>query len=180
MPKLISYPKNGKADLVKNEWQVFRTPEGEEAAALSPGKVLVPFSWWLARGNRPEFAERESKGEIGVWFAPEDDVLAHVDAINAGEKVWPVIGVDFPIFRDGRGFSTAALLRERLGWEGELRAIGDVLVDQLLQLARVGFDSFVLRNDQNPEQALAQFHLFSLSLQNNWRERRAQLNGAAK
>ncbi len=175
MPNFISFPKGGKPDLVKNQWQLFRAPEGEEAAALPPGKVIVPFVWWLARGTRPEFTKRAEQGEIGVWFAPEDDVLAHADAIKAGEKVWPVIAVDFPIFRDGRGFSTAALLRDRLGWTGELRAVGDVLIDQLLQLARVGFDSFVLRNDQNPELALKQFSLFSLNVQNTWRGERAQL-----
>lgn len=180
MPKLISFPKNGQASIAKNEWQVFRAPEGEEAAALPPGKVIVPFTWWLTRGSRPEFLERAKKGEIGVWFAPEDDVLHHVEAIVEGAKIWPVVGVDFPIFRDGRGFSTAALLRDRFSWNGELRAIGDVLIDQLLQLARVGFDSFLLRNDQDPEIALKQFNLYTVHLQNDWRGDRAQLSGAKK
>ncbi|MEN9294791.1 MAG: hypothetical protein RIS03_485, partial [Pseudomonadota bacterium] len=88
---------------------------------------------------------------------------------------WPLVAIDFPIFRDGRGFSTAALLRERFGWKGELRAIGDVLVDQLLQLAKVGFDGFVLRTDQQLETALRQFDLFKHRLQNDWRAQRSQL-----
>lgn len=180
MPKLIAFPKNGQASLAKNEWQVFRAPEGEEAAALPQGKVIVPFTWWITRGSRPEFLERAKKGEIGIWLAPEDDVLHHIDVIVDGLKVWPVIAVDFPIFRDGRGFSTAALLRDRFAWHGELRAIGDVLIDQLLQLARVGFDSFALRNDQDPEVALKQFNLYTVNLQNDWRGDRAQLAGARK
>lgn len=175
MPILISYPKDGQPALVKNEWQIFRAPEGEEAAALPPGKVLVPFVWWLSRGFRSDFLARAQRGEIGVWFAPEDDVLAHAEAIIAGEALWPVIAVDFPIFRDGRGFSSAALLRDRLGWKGELRAIGDVLIDQLLQLSRVGFDSFSMRNDQDPEIALKQFTSFTSNFQNTWRAQRAQL-----
>ena len=84
------------------------------------------------------------------------------------------MAVDFPIFRDGRGYSTAALLRERFSWEGELRAIGDVLIDQLLPLARIGFDSFAIRNDQHPDVALAQFNSVAYVFQNDWRRERSQ------
>ena len=178
MSKLITFPRYGQAQISKNDWQVFRAPEGEEAAALPTGKVLVPFTWWLTRGNRSEFIARAKQGELGVWFSPEDDVLAHAQAIKDGEEIWPVMAVDFPIFRDGRGFSTAALLRERFSWKGELRAIGDVLIDQLLQLALVGFDAFVLRNDQNIDLALKQFTLYSVHAQNSWRSERSQLKAA--
>ena len=174
MAKLIRYPKNGQAQLATNDWQVFRATEGEESAALPPGKVIVPFSWWLTRGTKEQHQARAQKGEIGVWFAPEDDVLAHAEAISAGLKVWPILAVDFPIFRDGRGYSTAALLRERFSWDGELRAIGDVLIDQSLPLARVGFDSFAIRNDQNPDVALAQFNSVAYVFQNDWRRERSQ------
>ena len=81
----------------------------------------------------------------------------------------------FPIFRDGRSFSTAALLRDRFHWQGEIRAIGDVLIDQLLQGARVGFDSFALRPDQQIDTALKQFDLFSVRTQNSWRDKRSAL-----
>jgi uncharacterized protein (DUF934 family) len=86
-----------------------------------------------------------------------------------------VVGAHFPIFRDGRSFSTAALLRDRFAWESEVRAIGDVLIDQLLQGARVGFDAFELRPDQNIDVALKQFNLFSVTSQNSWRDQRATL-----
>ena len=82
-------------------------------------------------------------------------------------------GAHFPIFRDGRSFSTAALLRDRFAWQGEIRAIGDVLIDQLLQGARVGFDSFALRPDQKLDVALKQFDLFSVTTQNSWRGTRS-------
>jgi len=172
--KLICFPKTGQAELIANDWQVFRATEGEESAALPQGKVIVPLSWWLTRGTKEQHQARSLKGEIGVWFSPEDDVLAHADAISEGLKVWPILAVDFPIFRDGRGYSTAALLRERFSWGGELRAIGDVLIDQLLPLARVGFDSFAMRNDQNPEVALAQFHSVAYKFQSDWRSERSQ------
>lgn len=67
------------------------------------------------------------------------------------------IDLHFPKFTDGRAFSQAFLLRRRLGFAGEIRATGDVLIDQLVQMARSGFDAAVLREDQNPEFAQRQF-----------------------
>ena len=67
----------------------------------------------------------------------------------------------FPAFTDGRGYSTARLLRQRYGFAGELRAFGDILRDQLFELARCGFDSFVLRDDQDADDALRAFDDFS-------------------
>ena len=66
-------------------------------------------------------------------------------------------------------------MRDRFAWTGEIRAIGDVLIDQLLQGARVGFDSFALRPDQYLDVALKQFDLFSVTTQNTWRDKRATL-----
>ena len=59
------------------------------------------------------------------------------------------IDLNFPKFTDGRAFSQALLLRRRLGFKGEIRATGDVLVDQLAQMERSGFTSAVLRADQD-------------------------------
>ena len=58
------------------------------------------------------------------------------------------VQLNFPKFSDGRAFSQAFLLRRRLGFKGEIRATGDVLVDQLAQMKRSGFDVAVLRADQ--------------------------------
>lgn len=70
------------------------------------------------------------------------------------------IDLQFPKFTDGRAFSQALVLRRRLGFRGEIRATGDVLVDQLVQMERSGFDSAVLRADQDPEVALRQLNRF--------------------
>jgi len=96
--------------------------------------------------------------------------------LEEGKTLWPLVAAHFPIFRDGRSFSTAALLRERYSWDGEIRAIGDVLIDQLLQGARAGFDSFALRSDQDKDVALKQFDLFSVTTQNSWRGKRTTLS----
>ncbi len=57
------------------------------------------------------------------------------------------IAIEFPTFRDGRGFSWARMLRTRLGYKGEIRAVGHILYDQLAFMVRVGFDAFEMRQD---------------------------------
>ena len=71
------------------------------------------------------------------------------------------IDLQFPKFTDGRAYSQAFLLRRRIGFQGELRATGDVLVDQLVQMHRSGFDAAVLRADQDASAAEAQFSRFA-------------------
>jgi len=71
------------------------------------------------------------------------------------------IDLHFPKFTDGRAYSQAFLLRRRLGFTGELRATGDVLVDQLQLMQRSGFDSAVLRADQSLAAAERQLALFA-------------------
>jgi len=70
------------------------------------------------------------------------------------------IDLHFPKFTDGRAYSQAYLLRRRLGFTGDLRATGDVLVDEVLQMQRSGFSSAVLRADQNLAHANAQLKRF--------------------
>jgi uncharacterized protein (DUF934 family) len=70
------------------------------------------------------------------------------------------IDLNFPKFTDGRAFSQAYLLRRRLGFQGEIRATGDVLIDQLVQMERSGFDVAVLREDQNMAFAQVQFERY--------------------
>ena len=71
------------------------------------------------------------------------------------------IDLHFPKFTDGRAYSQAFLLRRRLGFTGEIRATGDVLIDQLVQMERTGFDTAVLRADQDASFAQRQFDRFS-------------------
>ena len=176
--EILHFPKGGKPSLAPNEWQVWSGSQDEGGLPdLEHGahKVLVPFTWWLEHHHEADVIAKSQNGQIGVWFATDDDILKHADVIEAGKKVWPLIAAHFPLFRDGRSFSTAALLRDRFAWQGEIRAIGDVLVDQLLQGARVGFDSFALRPDQQLDVALKQFDLFAVTTQNSWRGKRTLL-----
>ncbi|MEA9602201.1 DUF934 domain-containing protein [Polynucleobacter sp. MG-28-Ekke-A2] len=181
--EILHFPKGGKPTLAPNEWQVWGGSQDEGGLPdLDHGahKVLVPFTWWRSQINShhhdADVISKTQNGQIGVWFATDDDILKHADVIEAGKQVWPLVAAHFPIFRDGRSFSTAALLRNRFSWEGEIRAIGDVLIDQLLQGARVGFDSFALRPDQKLDVALKQFNLYTVTTQNSWRDKRTTLS----
>jgi len=70
------------------------------------------------------------------------------------------VDLHFPSFTDGRAFSQAFLLRRRRGYQGDIRATGDVLIDQLVQMQRTGFSSAVLREGVDPADAQRQFDLF--------------------
>ncbi|NMF91097.1 DUF934 domain-containing protein [Aromatoleum petrolei] len=145
MPKLI---KNGR--IVADDWQIVSLAEGETAgdAIVPAGRTLVPLAVWQAR--HAELAARADRGEVGVWLnagdGPED--------IDDDVKRFAVIAVNFPKFTDGRGYSTAMLLRTRYGYTGELRAIGDVLRDQFNYMTRSGFDALQPRADRYTDEQL--------------------------
>jgi uncharacterized protein (DUF934 family) len=112
----------------------------------------------LAR--RAEFAARLAAGEVGVWLATHELVETLVEA-EPDLAVFPVIAVFIERFADGRAYSSAALLRTRYGFKHELRAVGDVLRDQLFFLRRCGFDAFQIRADRSAEDALPSLQDFS-------------------
>ncbi len=137
-------------------WRYAGLPGGE-AAELRAGPVVVPLSAW-----REKRSELRARGEpIGIWLGPDDDPA---DIASDLERL-ALVAVHFPKFADGRGYSTAFLLRTRHGYKGELRAIGDVGRDQLFLLKRCGFDSFALAPHRDPEAAVASLNDFSLRYQ---------------
>lgn len=148
--------------VVRDDWTVVRAAEDGSLPVpdtLPAGRVLVPFALW--KQAREALVASRSRDALGVWLAPDDepaDLAADFDKIS-------LIGVDFPVFRDGRGYSTARLLRERYGWTGELRAIGDVLRDQLNFMFRCGFDAYAVRADKDIHDALRAFEEFSVKYQ---------------
>ena len=121
------------------------------------GDVIVPLELWTS--ERETLAFR--LGRIGVWL----DADAEPAALAQDLARLDVIAIRFSSFTDGRGYSMARLLRERYAYRGELRAIGDVLRDQLCYLSRCGFDAFSLRADQDPMRALAALDDFSETYQ---------------
>ncbi|ALL70463.1 Oxidoreductase (plasmid) [Paraburkholderia caribensis MBA4] len=85
------------------------------------------------------------------------DPFAHSEAIAQADR----IELHFPNFTDGRAFSQAYLIRRRLGFSGDLRATGDVLADQLIQMERTGFSSAVLAEGVDPTDAQRQLDRFA-------------------
>jgi uncharacterized protein (DUF934 family) len=128
-------------------WSIVR-----DAAPSAPrdGDVL-PLAAYLALDGAQHSAR------VGVWLAAGEDVAALASVV----ATVPLIAVEFPTFRDGRGYSSATLLRRRYHFTGELRAIGDVLVDQVFFMKRVGFSTFALRADQSKDAAQAALKTFS-------------------
>lgn len=112
---------------------------------------------WRAEGFAP----------LGDWLAGERDLppvlVATDDPLSLEGRLEGVslIAIEFAKFNDGRGLSSAVLLRKRLGYGGEVRAVGDVARDQLFQMARCGFDAFALRDGQDVSDALKAFSDFS-------------------
>ncbi|MES2298772.1 MAG: DUF934 domain-containing protein [Pseudomonadota bacterium] len=147
--------------VVEDDWTVLRLEEGQDAAsvAVAPGKLIVPLAVWLAQ--RATLAERP---ELGVWIASDE----RPEALAGEVGKFAVIAVDFPKFTDGRGYSIAYNLRARLGYTGELRAIGDVLRDQLFAMQRVGFDAYATRPDRSIDDALKGLTVFSETYQSSW------------
>ncbi|HRH91924.1 MAG TPA: DUF934 domain-containing protein, partial [Agitococcus sp.] len=97
----------------------------------------------------------------GVMLQPDQ----HPEIIANDVQQLDMIALDFPAFADGRGYSYAALLRQRFGFTGELRATGDVFKDNLFYLKRCGFNSFAVRADKDIHVALQGLNDFSESYQ---------------
>lgn len=118
---------------VENDQWVIET---EETKAAEDQKPLLPLDELIAR------AEGSNDVGLGVLIKPADDVRKlepYLDRLA-------IVAVAFPAFNDGRAFSHASLLRQRLGYANELRAVGDVLIDQVPLMLRVGIDSFAVTN----------------------------------
>jgi len=116
----------------------------------------------LIRGRRieAESAHSPERGEV-LRLEPTDDPASVADRLDRVARV----EVNFPAFGDGRGYSIARLLRERHGYKGELRAVGQVVRDHLFYMESCGFDAFLLREGEDPVEALTGFEDFSEAYQ---------------
>lgn len=145
-------------EVVPDDWSVLRLDEGDlpESVVVPEGKVIFPLTVWLAQKDR-----LSQRAELGVWIAADE----RFEALKGDAERFAVIAVDFPKFSDGRGYSIAFNVRKRLGYTGELRAIGDVLRDQLFSMSRVGFNAYATRQDRSIHDALKGLTVFSETYQ---------------
>lgn len=151
MPKLI------KDGAIVDDTYLPAVEQEDGALALPDGPVLVKLGTW--RQHRDELlAHPHAKG---VQLAPAEfaeEIAGDLDKLD-------LVAIEFPAFADGRGYSTASLLRSRYGFTGELRAVGDVFKDTLFYQQRCGFNAFAVRPDKNIEDALAGLSTFSVCYQ---------------
>jgi uncharacterized protein (DUF934 family) len=184
MSNLITL-NNGVAAISENEWTIVKLPAsqveerkqagkivlfkltGEKTVSAeqianteipSAGKIIVPLSVFMAR--KAELQDRMTRNQVGVWVDTHEileDLVSSISDLNS----LPVIAVHVERFADGRIFTLGTLLRSRYGFKNELRAIGDVLRDQLYFLKRSGFNSYLIRADRSATEALASLHDFT-------------------
>ncbi len=153
MQKLIS-----KDSVLENHWTVLKVATGPEILQAVPGKnFIVPLKFWkLYRDQLNDYS-----GNIAVWLDSDEKVEQIGDELHS----IPLIALNFPVFSDGRSYTNARELRQRYGYMGEIRAIGDVLRDQLYYMVQCGFDTFEIRHDQDVEVCLGAFADFKTSYQ---------------
>jgi uncharacterized protein (DUF934 family) len=151
MPKLI------KDGAIVDDTYLPAIEQEDGTLALPDGPVLVKLGAW--RQHRDALlAHPHAKG---VQLAPAEfaeEIAGDLDKLD-------LVAVEFPAFADGRGYSTASLLRSRYGFTGELRAVGDVFKDTLFYQQRCGFNAFAVRPDKNIEDALSGLSTFSVCYQ---------------
>jgi uncharacterized protein (DUF934 family) len=141
-----------------DEWTQLARGADAEALTSATGKILVHVGDWLQ--HAASLADKDTQ-QIGIWFDSDDEP----EHLGENCQRFALIAVNFPAFTDGRGYSIGRLIRERYRYQGELRAIGDVLVDQVFFMKRCGFDAFALREDKRVEAALDALKAFSQTYQ---------------
>ncbi|RKP47817.1 DUF934 domain-containing protein [Pararobbsia silviterrae] len=152
---------DGRPTIVENRWTLVRdaAQATERIAQGRPAleRAILPVDIYLGALD----AHADLMLETGAWIPPEADVESWATRLAGA----PVIAVDFPSFRDGRGLSIGVMVRTRYGFKGELLAIGDVLRDQLEYMRRCGFDAFWVRADKRVEDAIKGFSELSVRYQ---------------
>ncbi|QJR15595.1 DUF934 domain-containing protein [Usitatibacter palustris] len=133
-----------RGDVEADPWTFIGLDGIDPLAPLPDGPVAVPLSQW--RLQRASLCARH--GRVGVWLAPDDDPQLLADDFG----LLTLVAIRFPKFTDGRGYSTAVVVR-RNGYKGELRAFGDIGLDQVFYLSRCGFDAFSLKPGLDPGDA---------------------------
>jgi len=159
MPRLID--KHGA--ILANDWVILAKDCAlQDALAHAANKLFVPLQLWLA--HKPELLA--SGKVVAPWLDSDEQASAIADDLTS----LPLVALNFPAFMDGRSYSTATNLRQHYNYAGEVRAIGDVLRDQLFYMRRCGFSSFDLKDSVKLEEAQTALRDFRDSYQSTIEE----------
>ena len=159
MPRLIK-----DNQIVEDQWQRVSTDEISDDLLTSDADLLLPAAWYVEHAS--DVAKRSAR--TGVWLAATEEPRVLAELLDQLDT----IAIDFPNYKDGRGYSYARELRTRFNFQGELRAVGDVLHDQLFYMWRCGFNAFEVRADKDINEALEGLKGFSVTYQGDAREPR--------
>jgi uncharacterized protein (DUF934 family) len=128
-----------------------------DAEIPAQGDIVVGLDRY--RELREQLTQR--KGRVGVRLKSSEEAAQVADLLPEVA----LVAVEFPGFKDGRGYTTGRLLRERHGYRGELRAVGDVMRDQLFYMERCGFNAFEVKAGKPLESAVQAFSEYSVTYQ---------------
>lgn len=126
------------------------------------GNVILPMKVFLK--HKVQLQERVKNKEIGIWIDTHEEIESFIKEIK-DINAFPILAVRVGKFADGRIFSIGSQLRTKFKYKNILRAFGDVLRDQLFFLKRTGFDSYLIREDRNANDALNALKDFTLPYQ---------------
>ena len=152
--KVVIFKITGEASL--NQDQI------EKTTFPKSGKIILPIQVLLH--HQKALMDRIAKKEIGIWIETHEEINSFIDKIDDINK-FSLISVNVRKFADGRIFSIGNMLRMKYKFKNELRAIGDVLRDQLFFLKRSGFNSFLIRKDRDANDAILGLTDFSTPYQ---------------
>lgn len=138
--------------ITRSEFHVVK----EENVDISAPHIILPLALFLR--NKATLATRN---DVGIWLDAGEEVEDIEDIAND----LPIIALNFPVFGDGRAYSSANILRRKFNYPGEIRAIGDVRRDQLEQMLRCGFNSFEMADGQDLEASLLGLKGFTYNYQ---------------
>lgn len=133
--------------LIENHWTYL-----EDDAPVATGNICVSLARWQA--EKDELSKHA--GNLGVRLSSTDDIAS----LGSDLGLFALIELNFENFSDGRSFTQAYLLRNRYGFQGEIRAVGSYLADQAFQLSRVGVNGFNPEKLQQTHATLNDFTVF--------------------
>ncbi len=142
--------------IIDNTWTFIADDVG-----LKNGDISVSLNRW--KKDKELIANRD--GRTGVRLSSTDDIAVLASDLNTID----LIELDFPAFTDGRAFSQAHLLRDRYHYQGEIRAIGSFMADQVFYLSSVGVNAFQLKTEKELDTALSSLNDFSVRYQTSTR-----------
>lgn len=154
--------RNGKLEV--DPWRLLDA----DSITLPPDENywMVKLEAW--KNYREQLSLRKFPVVILVSSDADSTDIIFKCASNANLERVALIAIDFPTYTDGRGFSLAQILRKQYGWNSELRAMGDVLIDIIHYLARCGFDSFLIKDGHDAKLVLEAFETFTVHYQRSY------------